>query len=282
MKHFNRPHLLLFLKQTFLGHFFLGHPLYANIQQYSAIICAHICISKVMCSLKISSLFQTVAAGDVESAEGRESPRTDRSEKAETGYFSGSLSSTPNQLSSLDDMMLAESPTFIDYSDNDAFKQNRVLDMFSDGKTTDTARSRSDPMPASALTNEQPNLAPAVVSDVIESQWTSNSEPNLASRNITPSPKPKRSISSQEVPVEAKEVVIDRTPSTESSGSLLSPVGSPFDQPVFSHQRTDSQKSFSSTSSVPASPVTLTALPKAKQKPVSFLFFYRKPLLYVF
>ena len=248
----------------------LRHPV------YNAIICAH--FSEVMCLLEISSLFQTVvAAGDLESVEGRESPRTDRSEKAETGYFSGSLSSTPNQLSSLDDMMLAESPTFIDYSDNDAFKQNRVLDMFSDGKTTDTARSRSDPMPTSALTNEKPNLAPVVVSDVIESQWTSNSEPNLASRNITPSPKPKRSISSQEVPVEAKEVVKDRTPSTESSGSLLSPVGSPFDQPVFSHQRTDSQKSFSSTSSVPASPVTLTALPKAKQKPVSFLFFTERP-----
>lgn len=241
---------------------------------YSTLICAH--ISKMMCSLSISSLFQTVvAASDLESVEGRESPRTDRSEKAETGYFSGSLSSTPNQLSSLDDMILAESPTFIDYHDNDAFKQDRVLDMFSNGKTTDAARSRSDPMPTSALTKEQPNLVPSVVSDVIESQWTSNSEPNLVSRNIASSPKPKRSISSQEVPVEVKEVVKDRTPSTESSGSLLSPVGSPFDQPVFSHNRTDSQKSFSSTSTVPASPVALASLPlpKAKQKPVSFPYF---------
>ena len=209
-------------------------------------------------------------SGDLESPEGRDSPRTDRSDKAETGYFSSSLSSISNQLSSLDDMVPGESPTFgvVGFSGSEAFEQNRVLNLFSNEKNNNEMRSRSDPMPSSTP-NDKPSLSPSVDVQPIEPQWSSNSEPNLASANLAPLPEPKRSISTQEV-LKVDEPKARKT-SSESGDSLRSPVGSPFEQAAFPQQRADSQKAFSPRPSVPQSQVALV-VPQPKQKHVSSFF----------
>ena len=211
--------------------------------------------------------------GDLDSTEGRDSPKTDRSEKAETGYFSSSLSSISNQLSSVDDMVPAESPTFNveNFSDGDAFEQSRMLNLFTSEKAnSDPMRSHSDPMPG-AITSENPDFSPSIEVPEIEPKWTSNSEPNLNVANLPPLVEPKRAISTQEVLKidEAKP----RKGSTESGDSVRTPVGSSFEQPAFPQQRPDSQKPFSPRSNDQQSPVALV-VPQPKQKHVSFIYLF--------
>ena len=203
--------------------------------------------------------------------EGRDSPKTERSDKTETGYFSASLPSTPNQLGSLDDMISsANSPTFggMNFSENETFKQSHVLKLFSDGNAQDSARSRSDPI-TSTLASGQTSIVQTASERTMDTKWTCNSEPNLVARDLTTLAEVKRAISTQEVQEvkEAAKIEHSRKGSTESTDSLRSPTGSPFDQHGFPQQRSDSQKSFSSNASVPDSPVA--SGPKPKQKPVS-------------
>ena len=200
-------------------------------------------------------------------AEGRDSPKTDRSDKAETGYFSSSLSSIPNQLSSVDDMVPSESPVFNveNFSDGDAFEQSRMLNLFTSEKAGSEMRSRSDPMPAT-IASESPSFSPSLDAQEIDPKWSSNSEPNLSRANLAPVVEPKRTTSTQEV-LKTDEPKA-RKGSTESGDSLRSPVGSPFEQPAFPQQRSDSQKPFSPRPSDQQSPVALV-VPQQKQKHVS-------------
>lgn len=205
---------------------------------------------------------------NLESPEGRDSPKTDRSEKAETGYFSSSLSSISNQLGSLDDMMPTESPTFgtVSFSESEAFEQNRVLNLFSGEKGNNEMRSRSDPMP-STIPSDKSNHSQSAEVQSIEPQWSSNSEPNLASANLSQLTEQKRATSTQEV-LKADE---GKTRKGSSESSDRSPVGSPFEQTAFPHQRTGAQKGFAQRPFVPQSPVALV-VPQPKQKHVSHFF----------
>jgi len=202
--------------------------------------------------------------GELDLAEGRDSPKTDRSDKAETGYFSSSLSSITNQLNSVDDMVASGSPVFNveNFSDGDAFEQSRMLNFFTSEKAGSEMRSRSDPMPAT-IANESPSFSPSLDAQEIDPKWSSNSEPNLSRANLTPLVEPKRTISTQEV-LKTDEPKA-RKGSTESGDSLRSPVGSPFEQPAFPQQRSDSQKPFSPRPSDQQSPVALV-VPQQKQK----------------
>ena len=205
--------------------------------------------------------------GELDSTEGRDSPKTERSEKTETGYFSSSLSSISNQLSSVDDVMPADSPTFNDenFSIGNGFEQSGMLNIFKSEKTGSEMLSRSDPMPDTNA-NENPVFPPPIDVPEIEPKWSSSSEPNLASANRTPLVEPKRAISTQEV----LKIEEPKTPkdSNESGSSLRSPVGSSFEQPPFPKPRPDSQKPFSPRSSDQQSPVALV-VPQQKQKHVS-------------
>ena len=200
-----------------------------------------------------------------ESVEGSESPKTERSEKAETGYFSSS--STLNRLGSLDEV--SESPTFnvVNFAETETFDENRVLELIGDANGTGSIRSHSEPVPGTL--SPEP-ITPSATDQGIEPKWSSSSVPNLASASLTPLQESKRAVSTNEVQSEPKEEAKTRKGSTDSD--VRSPVDSPFEPSVFPDQRSDSQKSFSSTSSVPQSPVTLS-VPKAEQKHVSLLFY---------
>eukprot|EP00795_Rhopilema_esculentum_P000811 gene811-10548_t len=193
-----------------------------------------------------------------ESVEGNESPKTERSEKAETGYFSSS--STLNRLGSLDEV--SESPTFnvVNFAETETFNENRVLELIGDANGTGPIRSHSEPVPGTL--SPEPTT-PSAIDQGIEPKWSSSSVPNLASATLTPLQESKRAVSTNEVQAEPKEEAKVRKGSTDSD--VRSPVDSPFEPSVFPDQRSDSQKSFSSTSSVPQSPVTLS-VPKAEQK----------------
>ena len=214
------------------------------------------------------NVFFKALPGDLESMELPDSPRTERSSKAETGYFSSSSTSISNQLSSLDDMMPTESPTFgvENFSDRDAFEQNRVLNLFANGTTSNELRSRSDPM-RTTVANDKPSLSPPIDVQEIEPKWSSNSEPNLTSANLAPLAEPKRAISTQEV-VKVEESKA-RKGSAESGDNLRSPVGSPFEQPAF--HRPEPQKEFQPRAEVQQSPVAFV-VPQPKQKHVSLSF----------
>ena len=205
-----------------------------------------------------------------ESPEGRDSPKTDKSDKSETGYCSQSSDMlSPTELS-LEDMTQDNQ----ELRTAEAFKTSRVFDIFTADKTGDTNRSRSDPI--SGMTNNQAKLIKESVSERdVPTKWTSNSEPNLASSQPA-LPNDPRAVSVQEVATESQEKPVKGHARKSSAGSpeaLKSSSATTFDTEV-SNQRTDSQRSYAST---PESPVPAPMQPKPKKvKPVSceFIFFF--------
>eukprot|EP00794_Sanderia_malayensis_P007578 gene7578-8417_t len=230
-----------------------------------------------------------LADEQLEPLDGQESPRTEKSDKSESGYFTRSQSSTPSQLmSSLDEIMPSDSPTsfggieFAAEQNNDPLKHDRLLDIFTQN-APDAIKSHSEPTSVAAAA-VQPGLGREASSEALApAKWTSSSDPNLPA-SVKPEakqPKPQNAVQQQQQQKgkENKDTKDQRKGSSGSNESVRSPMGSPFEQQQQQqqHQRNDSQKSLSSTSSVPDSPIPRPHVapdspvgiitPKAKQKP---------------
>ncbi len=167
--------------------------------------------------------------------------------------------------------MSSDSPTFgsVDFPESDAFKPGHVMSLFSD-PATNPSRSKSDPV---AVVKDPTSLIREQSEEALPSKWTSNSDPNLAaSKRLTPPDS--KVATSQDVQLVVKEVVkteLNRKGSSGSTDGMRSPIGSPFEQHAFPQHRSDSQKSMSSTTSIPDSPISISS---PKPKPVSFSFLH--------